>query len=352
MICPVIKRVSKNEEYELERRYPGTCKPAAKIGEEVKPESIIAHCEVSIGQRLIKIAHELGVGAGSVEKYLLRKVGDRIYTGEIIARKGGVLGLGKKEIKSPTDGVIIEIDSNGDVIIKLSPTPVRLVAGAAGTISRIGPESISVKTSGVQVRGHVGNGRERDGIIKIIAQPNEFIIPQKITGDSGGKIIVGGALLERASIEKALTIGVHGIVVGGMNHRDFLRLGVGVDVGISVLVTEGFGTIPIGKDIFEILKKFEGNYGFIAGEGKSLLIPEKTTEKANKQQEVSWKQLAINDIVRVLRPHTEDLIGRVESLSESEETLNSGLSAEVASVKFLSGKVTTVPSANLEIVES
>ena len=352
MICPVVSRVSNKIEIELERKFPGTCKSVVKVGEAVDPESVIAHCEISAGMRLIKIAHELGVSAGKVQKYLLRKIGDRIYRGEIIARRGGVIGIGKKEIKSPADGVITEIDANGDIIVKFLPVPVRLAAGASGKITRVGQESIFVKTTGSKMEGYVGDGRERDGPLKIIAAPNEFIIPQRITGDCGGKIIVGGSLVERAAIEKAVTIGVHGIVVGGINHRDFLSLGVG-DIGTTVLITEGFGAIPMGKDIFETLKKMEQRYAFISGEGKSLLVPELTPTAAQaKLSDVSWKELAVGDIVRLLKSYSEELIGKVESLSSGEEVLNSGLSTEVATVKFLSGKTKTVPAANLEIINA
>ncbi len=352
MICPVVSRVSNQIEFELERKFPGTCKTAVKTGEAVDPESVIAHCEISAGKRLIKIAHELGVSAGSVQKHLLRKIGDRIYRGEIIARRGGIIGIGKKEIKSPADGVITEIDANGDIIVKFLPVPVRLAAGASGKITRVGQESIFVKTTGTKMEGYAGDGRERDGLVKIIAAPNEFIIPQRITGDCGGKIIVGGSLVERSAIEKAVTIGVHGIVVGGINHRDFLSLGVG-DVGTTVLITEGFGAIPMGKDIFETLKKMEQRYAFVSGEGKSLLLPElKPTLAQAKSSDLSWKELSIGDIVRLLKSHTEDLIGKVESLSTGEEVLNSGLSTEIATVKFLSGKTKTVPAANLEIINT
>jgi hypothetical protein len=351
MICPVVRRVSKTIEFELERKFTGSCRKAANVGESVEPESIIAHCEVSAGQRLIKIAHNLGVSAKDVGKYLLRKVGDRIYRGEIIARKKQALGLGKKEIKSPADGVITEIDTNGDIIVKFLPTPVRLVAGASGVISRIGQESVFLKTVGIQVKGYAGDGRERDGLVKIIAKPDEFIIPQKITGDCGGRILVGGSLLERSAIEKAVTIGVHGIIVGGINHRDFLSLGVGTDIGTTVLVTEGFGAIPMGKDIYEALKKAESRFAFVSGEAKSFFVPERVSAQVESPSKVSWKELAVGDIVRVLKPQGSDLIGKVESLSTKEEILNSGLSAEAASVKFLSGDIRTVASANLEIVD-
>src|SRR3990170_945660 len=140
MICPLVTRVSKEVGFELERKFPGPCKTVAKEGDKVEPESVVAHCEVSAGERLIKIAHNLGVSARDVNKYLLRKVGDRIYRGEIIARKAHALGLGKKEIKSPADGVITEVDTNGDIIVKFLPTPVRLVAGAPGVISRVGQD--------------------------------------------------------------------------------------------------------------------------------------------------------------------------------------------------------------------
>lgn len=352
MICPVVKRVSKTIEYDLERKFPGPCKPAIKEGDRVEPEGVVAHCEVSAGQRLVKIAHDLGASAKNVEKYLLRKVGDRIYRGEIIARRKGVLGVGKKEIHSPADGVITEIDSNGDLMVKFLPTPIRLAAGAKGVVTKIGQESIFIKTVGFQVKGYAGSGREREGLIKVIAKPTEFIIPQQITGDCAGKILVGGSLLERAAIQKAVTIGVHGFIVGGIDHRDFLSLGVGVDVGITALVTEGFGTIPMGKDIYESLKAREGQFGFISGEAKSLFIPEVRAAQAAKQTGASWRKLQVGDIVRYFRPQAEDLIGRVEAISEDGEILNSGLSAEAATIKFLSGKIITAAAANLEIVET
>ncbi|MEX0616915.1 MAG: hypothetical protein WD231_03855 [Candidatus Woykebacteria bacterium] len=351
MISPVIRRITKNVEHELERKFTGSCKVSARVGDEVNPESIIGHCEVSAGQRLVKIAHELGVSGSSVKKYLLRKLGDRIYRGEIIARRGLIFGVGKKEVKSPADGVINEVDTNGDLIVNFMPTTVRLVAGAKGQVTKVGQESIFIKTGGTKISGVSGVGREREGLVKIIAQPHEFVIPQMITGDCAGKILVGGSLLERSTIEKAVTIGVHGFVVGGINHRDFLSLGVGTDVGITVLITEGFGTTPIGLDIFEAAKQLENNFAFLSGEAKTFFIPIVKQERFLKTAQDYWRKLSVGDIVRVFRPGSQELIGKVEALSE-REVLNSGLVAEVASVKFLTGKKITVPSANLEIVDA
>ena len=87
MIVPVIKRIREKEKTKLPRIFVGECKPAVKVGQDVSETDVIAHCEVSAGRRLIKISSVLGVGGREARKYLLRKEGDRIYEGEIIARK-------------------------------------------------------------------------------------------------------------------------------------------------------------------------------------------------------------------------------------------------------------------------
>ena len=126
MICPITKRVQEGKRAVLDRPYPGKAKPTVKAGQQVVETDIVAHCEVSAGRRLIKIAHTLGVPGRDVQKYLTRKIGDNIYEGEIIACKKGLVGIGNKEIKSPVDGLISEIDDRGDLILKFLPKPIKI----------------------------------------------------------------------------------------------------------------------------------------------------------------------------------------------------------------------------------
>lgn len=350
MICPVWKRVIHESQFELVRPFTGICTPAVKKGESVEAASVVAHCEVSAGQRLVKVANVLGVARSSVKKYMLRNVGDRIYQGEIIARTKGVFGVGKKELRSPADGVVTDIDKNGDIIVKFLPVPVRLVAGAAGSVAAVSENSITISTLGTQIKGATGAGKDREGIIRIVAQPTEFIIPATIDGNCQGKIIVGGAMLDRAAIEKALTVGVKGIVVGGINYRDFLSLGIESDIGLTVIITEGFGKVPMGKDIFEAFNKLKDKFAFINGHEKTVLIPQELSVNAKPTTAEYWRELKVGDLVRLFRPDSQELIGVVEEISSKEQTLYSGLSTVVATVKFLSGEIVTAPAANLEIV--
>lgn len=351
MICPVWRRVILNSEFDLVRSYIGHCKPSVKEGDRVDVSSVVAHCEVSAGQRLVKIAHPLGIPRRTIKKYLLRSIGDRIYQGEIIARKKGVFGVGKKELRSPADGVITNIEESGDIIVKFLPMPVRLVAGASGLISGVREDSVVVRTFGSEISGSAGLGKPREGIVKVIARPNEFIIPQKIDSSCQGRIIVGGAHLDRASIEKALTLGVKGIVVGGIDYRDFISLGIESDVGVTIIVTEGFGNVTMGNDIYEVFNKENDKFAFINGLEKTVLIPQDKKIVANNPlKHENWRELKEGDVVRYFHSDAEELVGVVQSISPTEAVLKSGLSSEVAEIKFISGRTTSAPCANLEII--
>lgn len=351
MICPVWKRVFYDSQFDLVRSYLGHCTPSVKEGDKVDAESVVAHCEVSAGQRLVKVAHVLGISRKSVKKHLLRSIGDRIYQGEIIARKKGVLGVGRRELRSPVDGVITDIDQNGDIIVKFLPMPVRLVAGAPGLVTNVREDSITVRTFGTEIKGASGLGKTREGVIKVIAKANEFIIPQKIDASCQGRIVVGGSYLDRAAIEKALTIGVKGIVVGGIDYRDFLSLGINSDVGITIVVTEGFGNVTMGKDVYEAFSKLNDKFAFANGLERSILIPEdeKVVDDKPLQREV-WQELQVGNVVRYFRADAEELVGVVEEISENEIELDSGLPAILATIKFLSGAKVKAPAANLEII--
>lgn len=351
MICPITKRIEEEKKFLLDRVYPGSCKPAVKTGQQVTEADIIAHCEVSAGQRLIKIAHALGVSGENVERYLTRKVGDRIYEGEIIARKRGLLGVGKKEIKAPVDGLISEIDSRGDLILKFLPKPVRMISGASGKIQEVSENKISIAATATKIHGFVSLGTLREGLINVIGPANEFIIPSTIKSDSKGKILVGGALLEKSALEKAVTLGVTGIITGGMNYRDFETLGAGGDVGTSLMITEGFGTAPMGGDMLKFFESKQGRLGFISGEENALFIPEYVEATApDITTSQIWRQLQVGDKVRFLRTGGSSLLGTVKELP-GDQILNSGILTEVALVSLGSGEDGLFPAANLEIIE-
>jgi hypothetical protein len=346
-----VKRFEEKKRFTLDRVFPGPGKAAVKVGQQVSEVDVIAHCEVSAGQRLIKIAHSLGVSGSDVKRYLTRKIGDRIYEGEVIARKKAILGLGKQEIKSPADGVVADIDERGDLILKFLPKPIRLIAGAKGEVIETKENKIVISSTATKVHGFVSVGRQREGLITVIAKPKEFILPTAINAESQGRILVGGALIEKAALEKAVTIGVKGIVCGGVNFREFQHLRGSLDIGITMIITEGYGNLPIGEDIWNYFSKVEGRTAFISGEENQIVIPETETQGGGEEpSSIFWRELSVGDKVK---PLTQEALSHIGVVSEllGDQVLNSGITTEVAKVKFDSKEEIVLPSANLAIIE-
>ena len=97
--------------------------------------------------------------------------------------------------------------------------------------------------------------------------PDEILTPAALQPDFAGAILVGGKLVTLEAIRAAAKLGVRGIVVGGLNDDD-LRAMLGFDLGVaitgheklglSLVITEGFGQIEIARKTFDLLAKHAG----------------------------------------------------------------------------------------------
>lgn len=344
MIAPVLRRVVEAEDAFFERKMPGAGKVIVKVDETVEPSDIIAHFEASSGQRLVKLASILKVHGKDVHKYLVKRIGDRIYRDEVIAIRKGMFGLSKKGVVSPADGILDALLPNGSVMIKFLPTPRKLAAAVFGTVKVVTTDSVTIKTQLAKVHGVAGAGVSREGPIRVIAKPEDFVLPGLIDASHQGEILVGGATIARSAIEKAVTLGIKGLVVGGMNYRDFLSMGLDSDVGITILITEGFGVRPMGSDIYNFLKNKQDQFSFISGKEKQVTFPLTEETKTSKKEYISWRDLVVGDRVNTLFQTQEVTLGVVTSIIQTDMF-------PMVGVKLDSGAEITIPSTNLQIIE-
>lgn len=350
MILPVTKRFSKYDTTLIERLIPSGAVLSVSEGEEVKPETILAEGQVSAGQRLISVAEILGVNKSRVGEYLTKKIGEKIFKNEVLAMKKGPLGFGKRVVSSPIDGQIVSVTSDGSLLIKFLPEAVKVVSASRGKVSAVKGSSIIIETWVQKAYGVAGTGKLREGIIKVVAQPQEFILEGAIDESCADKILVGGASIGRDALEKALKLGVKGIVTGGINYKEFLSFGIESDVGFTLVVTEGFGILPMGEDIFNPIKQTQGYFGFIDGKNFNLSIPILTEERAEKNADkFKWVEAKIGDQVQFFNEQKRKMTGTIVSLADLEEISEYGLKTKLGVVE-LDGKQITMPLANLEVV--
>lgn len=372
-------RIKTHPKQVITREFPATATIVVHEGDTVTPETIIAHYETSGGFRIFHLAEILHVSKRNVAKHLRKKVGDKIYQGEVIAAVGGrgFLGLFKgKEFKSPIDGTIASLSEHGDMTIKVLPQRVNQASLYWGNVVSInqqtgqnqpanGHASVAIETQVLTVHGVMGSGRLREGRIAILCDASDFLLPQKIEQSSENALLVCGSLVDRGSLERALSLKASGIIAGGIHLRDATAMGIrlpdsetiGTDVGISIVATEGFGPGTIGYDIFDACKKYEGRYATIFGNEATISIPLKPEEitgqidtmETAKEETVSAK---VGLPVRLLVDGYFGKIGVISDISTSTVTAASGFTDYTLTVEL--GRETklriTVPASNVEAI--
>jgi hypothetical protein len=340
-------------------------------GTEVAPHNILGKSSMSRGYSSVHLSKQLGVAPGEIQKYLQKGLGATIFKGELLATKSGLLG--KKNILSPTDGVIDQIDlQSGEIRLKFLAKQVPLTAGVFGIVEQVNQEegSIMIKTMATIVFGVLGFGYQRSGILEIVGNQTDPVRSSQITPNMSQHVLVTGALVFQEAIKKATTLEVPAVISGGFNLADYQAM-VGSldtsqqlekDVGITVLSTEGFGPIPMGSDIFNFLRSYDGKFVFINGNKRRIILPSDSQDSILSlrkiilpqnaeltEPEITLGELTIGSKVRIIWPPLMGEQGIVRGLDATPSKLESGLSTYLVTVETGSRKI-KVPFPNLELI--
>jgi len=268
---PVVKR---RTVVQKERRLPLPGEIHVKIGDTVAPDTIVASARVPHRSHVVDVADVLGVDAPDAEYFMTKKIGEETTSDEIIAVRPKFFFFRSERIcKSPVNGVIKEISRGKVLIQEIRQLEVR--AYIPGTVvGELADEGVVVKTTAMLIQGAFGVGGETHGELMVIQSPNDIITDKDISLNCEGKILVGGSLVTLEALQKAVATGVKGIIVGGIEQKDlvdFLGYEIGIpitgdeDIGITLILTEGFGRIPIADKTFRLLQSFSGRQACMNG---------------------------------------------------------------------------------------
>ncbi len=341
----------------------------ATVGAEVKPDDIVAQTHLPGNVHPINIANMLNVEPGDLPSKMIKKEGDAIKTDEVIAESKGLFGLFTSRARATIDGTIEGISTiTGQVLQRGIPIPVEVAAYVDGKIVEvIEEEGVIVETHGALVQGIFGIGGETHGKLEIACNSSdEILTPELIKENHKGKVIVAGSLVTAAALKKAINVGVKGVIVGGFDDKDLIEflgydLGVAItgaeDLGITLVVTEGFGQIQMAQRTFDLLAAHKGMETSINGATQiragvirpEVIIPKPLTDKTSKR--ASIPELNIGMPLRVIRAPYFGMLGKVTALPTELTPLDSGTKARVLEVEFIDGKKVIVPRANVELIE-
>ena len=365
-------KVLQRTSVDKERRLPLKGDVLVTAGKTVVPDDIVARTYLPGNVQMVNIANLLNIDAQDIAEVMLVDIGAEIKEGELLAETKGLFGFFKSSAVSPVDGVLESIsDVTGQVVLREVPIPVEIDAYMNGEVASVlEEEGVVVTSNAVFIQGIFGMGGENRGELRVLVDSREDeLTPEMIPGDVKGAVIVGGSFISLEAYKKAISVGAAAVVVGGFNYHDLkdvlgYTLGVAItgseNLGTSLILTEGYGQIPMGNRCFELLQQHNGKFTSVNGSTQiragvirpEIVIPLTADDSMESRSDKDTTSgISSGSLVRVIRaPYFGD-IGTVVSLPSELQQMESETMVRVAEVE-IGGETLVIPRANLEMVET
>lgn len=363
--------VSRDTVVRRTRRLPIKGEVLAQLGDRVEASQIVAKAELPGPLQTIKFGEKMGIPPDQVPSRFKQQVGDQLAVGDVI---GVYTGFFAKLFRTPplTSEIAGTVEAishiTGNVLVRQPSIPVQLDAYIDGVVVEVIPEEgLTIEARGAMVQGIFGVGGERRGTIRCAVDDFKTILDANhIQESDAGKILVGGSGVTYEALEKAHELGVVGLVVGAVRDVDLTKF-LGYDIGVAItgqekinltlIVTEGFGQLPMAERTFNLLKSLEGQEASMngatqirAGVIRPELIVAHTSVPAETVVSEQVLSLDIGTPIRVIREPYFGLLGKVTGLPSQLVTVDSGAEVRVLQARLDDGREVTVPRANVEII--
>lgn len=333
---------------------------------------------------VMNVAEKLKVWPSMIRMYTNVKEGDTVYEGQALASAvvNPLIGeAGVDYVYTPMGGVVEKICTKTGTITVVRPIkPSRVLAHIAGVVTEILPDyGAVVESQGAYLEGVFGIGGEKHGeLVMVCGGLSEPLGDAGIDKNHKGSVLLAGSSVSLEALRKARDVGAAGLVVGGINNLDLVQfLGYEINVGLTgqeqpgltVVVTEGFGELPMSPRAWELLASHAGRVASLDGTTHiragairpQILFSEGGPPRDDVPQEPVFGEpfevslhetvsLTVGDKVRCVREPYFGLWGTVEELPSELKVMESESPMEVAVVRLDgSGETVVIPEANLEV---
>ena len=355
-----------------ERKLPLAGTVLAQVGQKVEAETIVARTELPGNVQTVNAANILGVLPEDVPDCLVKPIGSVLRKGEAFAESKSFFGLFKSRCAAPVDSTLESISTvTGQAILREPPIPVEVDAYVDGVVVEVHEsQGVTIETRGSFIQGIFGIGGETVGTLHVCVDgPGEVLTEAKIGESAKGKVLVGGSHVSTKVLRHAIQLGARAVVVGGFDDhdlREFLGYDLGVAItgseekGITLVVTEGFGEIPMAGRTFDLLKQCEGKKASVSGATQiragvlrpEIVVPREVAGGVGADHDGAGHGLEPGSLIRVIREPFFGRLGKVVSLPPELMALETEAKVRVLEVDFGNGSKTLLPRANVEMIES
>jgi hypothetical protein len=366
-------RVSEKTKATSQRILPLLGEVVVKKGDILKAEDVVATTYLPGKVHAVNAVNRLGIQPKDLKQYMLKKEGDPVQKSEVIAETKPWIKALKSVLLSPITGTIETISTvTGQILFREPPRPIRVFAYIDSTVTEvIEKEGVVVETVATYIQGIFGVGGETVGELAIaVNKPGDVITSEHIQPIHKDKIIIGGSFIQHDVIDKAKKIGVKGIIVGGLDDKDLKKLlgfdlGVAItgseNIGITLIITEGFGQIQMAQRTFDLLRSRSGAKTSINGATQiragvvrpEIIIPYGTADSAIKEgmDKPIDRGMEVGDLIRIIRVPYFGKIGKIKALPFSPQKIETEAVVRILEVEFPDGSTVIVPRGNIEMIE-
>lgn len=327
------------------------------VGERasVRPGDLLAHAQRSLPPTVIPAARVLGLVDPSLDRCMVRRPGDVVREGEVLAQRGGVLGIGSRVCRSPVSGTLqMGPRGSGELLVTPPPEEVELRAHLPGRVVSILPlRGVVVELAAMGAQGVAGRPGEAGGRIRVLSGPDQEIPANRVTDRLSATVLVGGTI-GLTSLRRAVEVGVGAVVVGSLRAAA-LEAHLADPRGVPLVVIDSFGPRGMGRRCYEMLRQCEGREARVQvgsggedGDLPEVLVPLDDASAARQRRGA----LVLGALVRIVAGRHAFAVGQVVAVGAGPVRFASGLVGRWVDLLLEDGSQVRVPLVNVELVGS
>jgi hypothetical protein len=361
--------VSKNHVVQKVRELPVPGELQVAIGDVVKATDVVAKAYLPGDLLICRVAESLGIEAQEVVTGLQVQEGDVVSEGQIICEHSGIFGLFKSRYTAPALGTIELIqEKTGHIAIRQPSNEISLAAYIGGhVVATEAQKSLTVETKCRFVQGIFGVGGEQHGKIKLLdCSPDESPSISHLPESCAGLVLVGGTAPTGSVLKEAEDRGATGWILGAIDDialTHYLGHDIGLaftgheTVGMTVIVTEGFGRVALAQRVLQVLADCDGKACSLNGATQvragavrpELIVPYKNGKRRLHETERPVLSFEVGAIVRIIREPYFGQTGTITELPIQPEVLVTGARSRIVKISLENGEVVSVPRSNVEL---
>jgi hypothetical protein len=354
------------------RELPLPGKVLVSIGDKVTADSNVLSAQLPGDLDIIRIADRMGLEADLIEDGLKVSIGQKVRQGDLLCETRTFFGFLTSRLESPVSGEVEFFTSaNAHMGLRHPPVPLTVNAYIDGVVVDTEEgKSVTISTDAALVQGIFGVGGESHGkILPLRIDQNTIVDTDSLhsfESQLAGSIIIGGSSFTKDALAFCAKRDVAAVLTGSID-SDTLSSYIGYEIGVSItgdekvpfplIITEGFGRLPISQRILDLANEEEGNLASVngatqvrAGAMRPELIVPRNLDSVEDSADATSSALTIGSKIRMIRLPYFGQFGTVVELPHEPEKVESGAVVRVLRAELKDKSVVTVPRANIELL--